>query len=289
VNLRFGRGAGVAASCVLAAAALAGDAPRGGELPKTPDEALAWSKPAIEAARKAKSAETSDVVKGIRRAVDWMQPHFKAGSSIDAWAAAWNEALTLSRFHQLKPTFDYAMEQVTAVRNSIQFGVPKGRGWRFDAKTPGKDEQSWGVVSRTLSDGRKAADIDISEYRFDTIYSGTGGENAAELAKDRLLYDREQFSKVDSSSQQAATRSLGKGFSRAYYVEVVGTLAKDAGPGRMRTWFTKGKVRTYAFDVTEFRATAPTDDPFVAWQKSVEDPELEAVLRSIDEVEPKKK
>src|SRR5204863_6222917 len=129
--------------------------------PATPAEALAAAKPGIELARKAKAAETPDVVKGIRRALDLMQPHAKKGADDTAFAAAWNETLSLARFHGIKSSADYVMDPQAAAGHVILFGIPRGRGWTFEPKNPGKDDQCWGKVMRAMSDGRIAAEIYI--------------------------------------------------------------------------------------------------------------------------------
>ncbi len=272
----------------LAVAALAAAAAFGGDnqLPATPAEALTQASPAIEAARKAKQAETPDIVKNIRHAVDLMQPQAKKGAQDAAWAAAWNEALTLSRFHGNKPTGEYAMQLQSAVRSSIEFGLPTGRNWSFEPKTPGKNEQCWGEITRLTGDGRKAAMVAISAYSFNVVYSDVGGENATGIAKMGMGYFREKFTKIDSGGMQILPKPFSKGFGRAQFFEIVGTAAE--GPCRLRCYYAKTSLQAYEFEVWQYRDVAKTDAPVEAWQKSVEDPELEAVLESVQEQVPKK-
>lgn len=272
---------------LAAVAAFAGD-PHEGQLPKTPAEALEWSKAAIEAARKAKQAETPDIGKGIKRAVDWMQPHMKAGSADSSWGKAWNEALTLSRFHGNKPSGDYAMTPSDVIVKTMSCGLPTGRGWSYVNKSPGKGEQCWSEITRTMADKRVAVTVQISIYRFDTVYSDVGGENATGLAKMGLEFDKTKFAKVESGGTQILAKPMNKAFPRAQTYEIVGVLA-DGTHERLRCYYAKTSFRTYLFEVKQFRDTAATDSPFEAWQKGVEDPELEAVLASVEEPDPKKK
>jgi hypothetical protein len=243
--------------------------------------------PAIEAARKAKQAETPDVVKNIRRAVDVLLPFAKKGAEDSKWAASWNEAITLSRFHGYKPPAEYAMDAKGIPMIALSFGLPKGRGWTFEEKSPGKNEQCWGTILRTTADGRIAAFIAVSAYQFNTSYSGTDGASASGLAKMAIEYDRRRMTKIDSGGTQIAVKALSKSFGRAHCYEIVGLMEK-AGQVRLRCAYVKTSVRTLLFETTQFRETTALDAPCEAWQKGVDDPELEAVLESLEETDSKK-
>lgn len=139
-----------------------------------------------------------------------------------------------------------------------------------------------------MPDGRTAASISIAEYRFNVVYSGIGGENATGLAKRQLEHLKDDFTKVDSASKQVVAKPLSKTITRSQYVEAEGSTAK-LGRMRSRTYFAKSAYCTYAFLVRQYLDPADTDTPCEAWQKSVEDPELAAVLASIAEGDPDKK
>jgi hypothetical protein len=277
--------AACAAVALAAALAFGGDG-HDGQLPKTPAEALDWSKELIEAARKAKSAETPEIAKGIRRAVDWMQPFVGKGSADDSWAATWNEALTLSRFHGNKPTGDYVLRADSAVQDTIAFGLPTGGDWTFTAKYPGKGEQCWGEIVRSGA-GRMGAKLEIDCYRFDTVYSGVGGENATGLAKQSFGWYREKFTKVESGGKQVTAKPLSRAFDRAQFFEVVGQTAE--GPARVRVFLAKTKLRTYGVNAWQYRDVKEGDSPLETWRRGGDDPELEAILASFEEREAKKK
>jgi len=269
----------------VAAVAFAGD---DNTLPANPAEALTRATPAIEAARKAKSAETPDIPKGIRRAVDWMQPFAKKAADDEAWSGAWNEALTLSRFHGNKPTADYTLK-TTLVATGMQVGLPAGRHWNANAGAPRPGHlRQYGGIQRVRSDGSVAVSISVCVYSFNTLYTGSGrqggvgGENATGLAKEFLDYDKALLAKVDSASTTIAARPLSKGFGRAQFYEIVGT-SKDLGRVRLRSYFAKTSERTYAFDVTQLLDAHAGDTPAETWQNGVDDPELDAVLGSLEE------
>jgi hypothetical protein len=274
-------------ACALVA--LGEDYGHEGLLPKTAVDALEWSQPLIEPARRAKSVETAEIAKGIRRAVDWMQPFRAKGAADPTWSTTWNEALTLTRFHKNKPTADYILEKKHLDGNYVLFGLPVGRGWSCD--TPETDQYNsgyFGGISHHMPGGALASSIKISVYAFRFIYFDTiDGANATALAKLEIERLRGEFAKVDSISASVTARSLSRGFSRAHYVEAQGRMDK-AGQVRIRTYYCKGAYRTYEFRVTEYRDTNPDDVPVQAWQKGVEDPELDAVLETLEEGELKK-
>jgi hypothetical protein len=276
-----------------AAAAVAFGGDDSNTLPATPAEALSRATPAIEAARKAKSAETADIAKSIRRAVDVMAPFAKKAASDETWSASWNEALTLTRFHGNKPTAEYTLQTKT-VAGGIVAGLPVGRRWSAQAGEPRPGHlQQYGGIERLRADRTPAVSISICVYSFNTIYTGSGrqggvgGENATGLAKEFLDYDKFRLVKVESASTSISARPLSKAFPRAQYYEIVGK-SKDSGRVRLRSYFAKTSTQTWAFDVTQFLDAVADDTPAEAWQNAGEDPELEAVLQSFDESKDKK-
>lgn len=275
----------VALAACTAAGALAAD---DNTLPANAAEALTRGTPAIDAARKVKAAETPEIAKNLRRAVEWMQPFAKKTASDASWSAVWNEALTLSRFHGNKPTADYTLKPAT-VADGIVAGLPVGRSWSAEAGSPRPGHlQQYGGIQRTRANGGVATSISICIYEFNVLYTGSGrqggvgGENATGLAKEFLDYDKDMMAKVESASTSITAKPLSKTFSRAQYYEIVGR-SKDSGRVRLRSYLAKTSTRTYAFDVTQFLDPVTSDTPAEAWQNSGEDPELDAVLASIDQ------
>src|SRR5689334_19833271 len=95
-----------AAAALAATLALSGAGAAFGGAPgpaATPEDAMAEARPLIDAARAAKSEETPEIVKGIRRAVDVLKSQLAKGRKDVAYATMWNEALTVSRFHANTP------------------------------------------------------------------------------------------------------------------------------------------------------------------------------------------
>ncbi len=283
--------AGIRVAAMTVTAALALAAPATGDenrLPANPAEALERAKPAIEAARTAKAGETPEIVKGIQRAVELMQPQVKAGSADAQWAAVWNELLTLARFHGRKPTAEYVMEP-HSILSRIACATPVGRGWRWKEGQSGPNLQSVGEIQRVLADGTVAAAVRVSRYSFNVVYSGIDGADSSGLAELFFGIHRADMAKVDSRSPKVLAKPLSKGFKRASFFEVVGTIP-EGERRRIRSYFVKTSSNTYEFDAIEYRGAVPEGSPpVVDWQRNVQDPELDAVLDSIEEREPDKK
>lgn len=265
--------------------ALAGDG-HDGQLPKTPAQALDWSKELIEAARAAKSAQPPEVAKGIRRAVDWMQPYVTKGSADATWAAAWNEALTLSKFHGNKPAGEYAMKQFANVDDDFVFSLPVGRGWRnLPESAPFDGSAARGGIHRSASDSAVVS-ICFSLYFASQNYGDIGGENATLFAKFRTEYQALYVAKPEPGSGKVTTKALSRAFPRTAYVETTG-LSKD-GRVRVRTYMVKFADRTYGIDVIEKLDPPAEGTPCDAWLMSGENPELDAVLKSFAENDKKR-
>lgn len=273
---------------VLAVAAVALGGDDSNTLPATPAEALKRATPGIEAARTAKSAETGEIAKNVRRSVDVMAPFAKKSASDESWSAVWNEALTLTRFHGNKPTAEYTLK-AHDVADGIEAGLPVGRRWSEGSDAPREGHlREYGGFKRMRADGTVAVSVSICIYSFNAIYTGSGrqggvgGENATGMAKEFLDYDKSLLVKVESASTSISAKSLSKDFPRAQYYEIVGKT-KERGRVRLRSYYAKGPTRTYGFDVVQYLDPVATDSPAEAWQNSGEDPELEVVLASLDE------
>jgi hypothetical protein len=274
----------VSAAILLSLPALAKDGD-----PATPAEAMALAKPFVEAAAKARSAESKEITEGLRKALDALKAQSKEGFKQEGakrweFESFWNLAVSLGHYHALKPLPEYRLAVEKMDNHPIQFGLPIGRGWVFSAMTPAKGDQLWGEIVRTLPNARMVRKIRFWIYRWDTVYSGVGGENAKGLAEGDFAADREGMTRVTARSARVITARLSRGFPKTSFYEVAGTDDK-LGPARRRNYFVKGSSTTFNFEVIEMRKTEPGDDPWTAWQTEAPDPELE----SFAEVEAKKK
>ena len=268
--------------------ALAGDGD-----PKSPAEAVALARPLLEAARKANPAESKEITEGLRKGLDALKAQSKGGfkqtgAALAEYETIWNEGASLGAYHGLKPLPEYRLEEKRMRTHPIRFGVPSGRGWAFKEMVPGKDDQLCGEVSKTLPNGRLVRRIQFWFYRWDTVYSGTGGENAKGIAEGNFLADRGNMTKVTARSPRVITARMSRAFPKASFYEVAGVDDK-LGPARRRNYYVKGSATTYNFEVVEMQKTEETDDPWTRWQTAAPDPELEAVLESFGEYEVKKK
>jgi hypothetical protein len=252
------------------------------------EEAATKAKPLLDAARTAKAAETPEIAKGVRAAIDALAPFVKAKKGDPSFAAGWNEALSLGHFHGVKPAAEYVSEPTDMGSHPIRFGLPKGRGWAFTPRRPGPDDQLWGEIRKTVAGARLCRHVKVWVYDWDSTYSDVGGENAKGLAKMDLETDRYVSTKIISRSTRVTMVRLNKEFPQAAFYELVGE-DPELGPVRRRNYYVKGKTRTYNFEVIELRKTEATDSPFVAWQCAAETSETDAILESITDTSDLKK
>jgi hypothetical protein len=261
--------------------------------PANPAGAVAQARPLIDAARATKPIdpneskrfkENGDV---LRKALDLMKGQTKDGFEQVAFVRAWNELASLFHYHGVKGGPEHRMRSVTMQVLPIRFAYPAERGWTFQEKYPGKDDQQWGELVKRIGAERPVRIVKIWMYRWDTVYSDVGGENAKKIAEGNMEYDRAKFKKVTFRSDRIVTARLSRGFPKTSYYEIVGD-DESYGPARRRNYYVKGKSATYNFEVIEIRRTEEADDPWTAWQAAGESCELDAVLASIEEFEKKK-
>jgi hypothetical protein len=286
----------IAAAAAFVAAAAASVAPglAGDEVPKSPAQALERARPLLDNAaalppfvdREAKVF--LDMAAGLRSALALLKGQEKAGAEDPAFLAAWNETVSLGHYHGMRNLPEYRLE-VEGVRGCpLRLGLPAGRGWTYRDAPAEKTEVQVGLVARKLPDGRLVRSITFSHFAWNTLHDGIGGENARGLAEAALRRDRSGMQKITFRSDRVATVRMGRGFPKANGYEIVGEH-KDLGPVRYRGFYVKGASTTYAFEVAEFRKVAEGDSPWVRWQIEGNDPELDAVLESLDDAAGRKK
>ena len=262
--------------------------------PASPTDAVTQARPLIDAAKAAKPVDSKDSKKfkenadPLRNAHSLLKGHTKEGFKLAAFRTAWNELASLFQYHGVKPAPEHHMTEEVHRFLAIKLAYPANRGWFYTEKFPGKDDQLWGEITKSLGEDRPARIVKIWAYRWDTTYSDIGGENAKGLAEKDLENDRMNMTKVTFRSDRVVTARLSKGFPKTSYYEVVGEDEKY-GPVRRRNYYVKGKVTTLNFEVIESRRTRPEDDAWTAWQAAEETCELDAVLASFEDAPEDKK
>ena len=245
--------------------------------------------PALQAAALADkgSKDQKPHIEAVKGALDLLKGVAKEGEKDERFLSLWNKVVTLGEYHGVKGLPEYRTQDVTLPAYPIRGRIPVGRGWWMGAPKDDMDGQLCGEILRNISDTRVIRQVRVWVYRWDTVYSGTGGENAKGLAEKDMNADRGGMKKVTFRSQRVVTARLSAGFPKTNFYEIVGET--DGGPIRIRNYYVKGSTTTYNFEVREFRRTDTADSPFVKWQIAETDPELASILASLEDVAPKKK
>jgi hypothetical protein len=281
---------GAALPALLSLFLLAGPGPvrAGDDPPKTPAQALERARPLLDNAAALapfvdKEAKVFlDMAAGLRKAFEFLRAQGKEGFDRTEYAGAWNEAVSLARYHGMTAVPEYRMVRESVPDSGIWLAVPEGRGWTVESMTSRADATLAGRVQRVLPDGRIVRSVRVHRYELGCTYGDVTGDNPRGLAQARLAVEAADLARVQSRSDQVAVERLGKGFPRTHFFEIAGEVSQGA-PVRLRGYFAKGTRATFSFLAFEFRRFAEADPPWVRWQVEGPDPELAAVLESFTE------
>jgi hypothetical protein len=258
------------------------------EAPKSVTEAVSRAKPLLEVAAK-KPVEPQKDLKAfketaadLRRVHELLKPMAKEGATDSSFQSAWNDLVSLHHYHGL----DKIPEPVWVKRDLgaqlLRLTLPASRGWAIAREGAHNQAQEAAYIHRVLSDNRITREIKIWAYQWNIDYSGVGGSNAKNLAEMFLEADREVFKRITFRSDRVVTAYFNKAFPKTSYYEIVGEDAAR-GPVRRRNYYVKAKTVTFNFEILEWRKASAEDPPWVRWQCEGKDPELEAILASIEE------
>jgi hypothetical protein len=200
----------------------------------------------------------------------------------EPFAAAWNEAVTVMRFHGGAPARAYVLSPVHSFSSGgIRLGLPVSARWSY-AYT-GEDDQHLLSITQKGASGETLCLVKLWVYRWNVVYSGIGGENYVGLAKVMHELDRDAtLAKGRKVSPRVTTVRLNAHFPRAQYYHVEGFDMDEVRTVRRRNYYLKDRSRTYCVELIEYRDPAPKDDAVDAWQRDGDAcPERRAFLESI--------
>lgn len=252
-------------------------------------EVVATAKPLVAMARRAErgSKEAKDA---LRKAAAALRPHEKAvrkgcwtvkkvPTRLRPFAEVWNEMVTVGHYHGVRTKGGYILERLRIAYHRLLAGVPVTSRWRW--KWPSSDQLS--AQFRLLRPGGKSVlrYIKVWRYKWNTLYSGVGGENAKELAEEIL-----DLEKIDARrsgrkvSKQITVRKLNRHFRRCYYYYAE-TFDEDLEEAVVsRNYYFKGKTATFCVEVID-REKQVTDDAVTFWRLEDEGVEVRAFLDTI--------
>jgi hypothetical protein len=266
-------------------------APDDSKDPASRDSAVRDAMPVVAAARKAAKgdAETCKALKAARaslepfasatRAAHWAE----SGDKSVAFANTWNSLLTLSEFHGVPSKPEYVLDRHEVIWKRYLLGLPTGNAWSWTYNTNPKDnDQLHMFVTQKRPNGEKLRYIKVWTYKWDTVYSGVGGENSKGLAKMMHEVDRDSTAKSGRKVSAAVTaKRLSAEFDRVYYYFVEGLDVDEEKRLRRDNYYMKGKNLTFNFEVITYLDPMQGDDEVTKWETGETDPEIKAVLESL--------
>ena len=194
-------------------------------------------------------------------------------------AETWNDMVTVGRYHGVKQP-RYILEQFRMAYGRLIAAVPATSRWRW--KWPSSDQLN--LHLRMLRPEKKSVlrYVKLWRYKWTTVYSGVGGENAKRLAEVIYDLDRDKAKTTGKRvSKRLLVRKLNLKFRRSYYYYVE-TYDSDLKEDILTTnYYFKGRSATFSLEIID-RKEDPADDAVTRWRLKGKDPELRVFLDSID-------
>ncbi len=196
------------------------------------------------------------------------------------FAQAWNDSLNALQYHGANTQHEYVL--VTARTNTtggISMRLPLSALWTW--KYPKTDQHILSVMQYG-NKSKLLRHMKIWRYRWDTLYSGVGGENYSKLAKVMHELDRDSMAKQGrKASTRVTAKRLNAEFSRAQFYFVEGFDVDEEARIRRRNYYVKAPNTTYNFEVIDYLDAVPGEDPVTAWLRTVEGPDWDVLLQSL--------
>ena len=245
--------------------------------------------PKIDRLRKAKP-DSPEAKKTIREIFEDLRPFAKAvrkmlwkhenrASKVHAgFAHRFNELLTLARLHKVKLREKYICWSRTLARKRLRVAIPVTRYWKLKYK---KEDQLTAVITQSRPSGKPLREIKVWRYKWNTVYSGVGGENYKKLAEQIHELDWAEAIAAGGKASRLRVKKLNREFSRVYYYTVELHDSELKANVRRREYYAKGKSATFNFAITDFWEVAGDDDELTRFQVKGEGVELMHLLQSL--------
>lgn len=200
------------------------------------------------------------------------------------FGSVWNDALTALRWHGA-PAPEYVTTGVTTFRDAgLTLRYPMGGCWCHEYS--GDNDQLLLTIKQKALTGAMLCEVRIWTYRWDTVYSGIGGENYVKLAREMLEVDRQGLPGKDTKvSARVMSTSIHAHLPRAQFYFVEGYDSEIEGRLRCLNYYRKDDARTYNVEFIVRLDPVEDEDPLTSWQRTDDDPERAAFLKSLAPVE----
>lgn len=279
-----GAGSATSQGAVLVARPLALAAKALKDPATSPTTRLAYVGTLHEAAKVLVATDRKAARDVVKSATDLLRPLHDGRKTGPGAAALWNSLVTLDRGAKLGLGEKYVTAAVAVFDGNYTLELPVGKRWRaVDGSSP-SEQEDWGEhrpagqVHRFDDEGDRTGWMWSQMFSFAWVhrYADTknpvGGDNPgaiAEMSQSRFA----SFYFRQVASKKAPRRGKLNDHVTGFAYELAGT-SNGGRPLRIRAWVFRGRgQRSYGLN---FMDEAPSDVP---------DPELEAVLDSLREVE----
>ncbi|MCP5070931.1 MAG: hypothetical protein GY946_30575 [bacterium] len=278
-----------AALLVLAAAPATaqakGDWPDLAELKK----ATAECRPFLEAARAAKRS-SPEAKRAVKAGIAPLRPYAKTMRKVFAresarpgdhhwfYAYAFNELLTLGEYHKSRVREEYIGRWIGTGKGYMQMLMPARGQWGI--KFHADEEQHCSTLTQKDAKGRIISKVQVHRYKWNTLYSGVGGENARKLADDIRELDLESAKEDGDKCSSVKVKKFSKHLPRSHYYRVTYKDPKIGFAIIRDEHYVKGDRATFNIVVVSYRQELQDADAFAKWQ-STEQPELKWMLSTM--------
>ena len=253
-------------------------------------EATKAARPYLEAALREEQG-SSAAKKAVKAGIDLLRPHAKTvrevysesgkGRSDQHWfyADVFNQLLTLAKYHKSRIRESYIGYWAWSGKGNMQLLVPVRRGWTI--KYHDDKDQHCSSISQRDPNKDLIALVQVHRYKWNTTYSGVGGENARKLAEGIHESDRESAREDGDRCTGLKTKRFNKHFTRSHYYRVKYKDPKVGFAFYRDEYYVKGTWSTFNIVVLTYRTKAQDKSPFEKW-RAEEHPELEWLLSTMD-------
>jgi hypothetical protein len=232
----------------------------------------------LQAFLKAEMAALDPVTTTVRSWMDVLVNANKPADERHAYASAWNDLLTLTHLHGVSPGKAKHFLRERKVEDQLMYQYPVSTRWT--AEYPNEDQKKL-VLTQKGFGGAVLRTLMVHVYRWNTVYSGVGGENCQKLAEVLWKLDKEIYAnRARDASRGVEVKRLNAKIPRSYYYFARGVDPVKETLTKVQNWYFKGWATTFAIELVENLDEKVVKVDPDKWLQAEGDPEIAAVLDS---------
>ncbi len=263
---------------------------RAEEKPVTLEDAMATATNVVKSARQATRGDAKTVadLATARAALtawadDVRTAHWRGPSDQrnDAFAAVWNELLTVSRYHGQKFDDDYVIDRLAIIWDRLLIGMPACSTWSYTRLKPPFERVFPIRFVQQRPGGERLRIVSLKTFLWKEDYEGVAGSDGKLLARNGLKADRNRIKKKGrKNGKRVRVVRLNDEFVKVHSYFLEGEHSSEDRRVRLEGYYLKGDQWTCRVRIETFLDPAEGDDDVTAWQMERTCPELAALLGS---------